>query len=334
MYRGTPIIAANLVDFAGELLDPCSVLPTRILTGRCNKGLLVALVGAIGLGLLFFTRTGGEPKYGGHRLGFWLQQLVRSNSQDATLPFVLSDEAVRAVRRAGTNALPTLLRMMPYPDRGLQGEVNSLLHDRRIPQKMGTLLYPMILSYRPDDAVLGFRALGPEARSAIPALLQMLQKHHDCMWAVMALCAIGDDGVRALSAEMPKIRDVQVRSEILLNLNNAIGLSQRKSFVPLLVERLENDPAEWSRFAVVQNLGNWKESSALSVAALTKALSDRAPEVRFAAADGLGNFGKEARSAVPALNAALNDSNPTVRASATNSLQAIREADNEKDVGR
>lgn len=265
---------------------------------------LALLAVALGLWLLFRNRS--EPKYGGHRLSFWLghHYFVPSSSQGKPLPFVLSDEASHAVRQVGTNGLPTLLGLMTYPDHGVRSGVLSLLQNERIPLRIRYLMAPMA-SYGPDRAVVGFRALGPEARNAIPALLPLLHNRRDSMWAVMALCALGNEGALACAAELPKIRDDNVRDEAL-NLRNLVGQEQLELFVPMLVEGLKADPEERCRRAAAEDLKS-------VLPALTLALSDSDPTVRTNAANALRSFRRQTVERIRAVDIQVAGSRPCAR---------------------
>ena len=288
--------------------------------------LLIALVAA---GLLS-GRGGREPEYDGRPLGFWVQQQVPS-STNPLLPVALSDEGANAVRQIGTNGLPMLIHWMSYPERSLRERMFQWLSRKPVSPAVWNFAHPR--SYRPDFGILGIRALGPQARAAIPALVKLVGKKQDAQWAVLALCAIGPEGTAGLNEALERIDDGSARGNVLLQLQHGIWPERQADVAPLLTGRLTGDPSAGARMSAAMVLRNFTNAAALVVPALARAMHDRDGGVRFTAAESLGHFGAEASPAVPTLEAALSDENPTVRASATQALHLIRQiggAGNEK----
>jgi hypothetical protein len=81
-------------------------------------------------------------------------------------------EAGEAIRRIGTNGIPTLLRLLRAKDSALKTKVMGLLARQHI----------IKVEYQPDHvwnsaASLGFQALGTNAASAVPALIQIASQN-------------------------------------------------------------------------------------------------------------------------------------------------------------
>src|SRR5262245_58079224 len=136
------------------------------------RRLLVILVLAIAvLGLLVFFLFPGrpsEPEYQSKQLSFWLEQeIVTANSP---MRLCLKPEADEEVRQIGTNAIPVLLARLHYEGSPLRNAVGRALA-RVNPHLAWNIASPS--GYQPRQATLGFKALGPLAKPAIPHLTEM-----------------------------------------------------------------------------------------------------------------------------------------------------------------
>ena len=109
-----------------------------------------------------------EPTYQGRTLSFWVQQNVPSATN---LPFAvtLSPEAASAIRQIGTNAVPTLIRWMRYPDKSPAMKVSNWLQEKQSAPRIARSLVPE--SFQPHSAVFAFQALGTNGASAVPSLV-------------------------------------------------------------------------------------------------------------------------------------------------------------------
>src|SRR5580698_7244640 len=107
-----------------------------------------------------------EPVYNGKPLSYWLQGFGNV-SKNTTLPN--DGEATAAIRQIGTNAIPTLLRMLrahdsPFKSRFLKWAYHYRFVRLRY-QSAGNLNM---------EALRGFSELGPAATDAIPDLIKTL----------------------------------------------------------------------------------------------------------------------------------------------------------------
>lgn len=277
----------------------------------------------IGGAAFLWWRFGGdhEPSYQGHPLAFWVQQYVPCNTN---LPFAvtLSDGGAAAVRQIGTNAVPTLLRWMRYPESNARMKLARWLQAKRPSLGADRFLVPG--SYQPGNAILAIQALGTNAAGAIPELVHMLHRKDDARNAATALSVIGPDGMRAFAVALPTVEDGTLRANVLLNFLLAQSAELQRELAPILAQRLRDDSAAVVRMSAAEVLSCFTNLPATAVPALAGAVRDRDGGVRLVATDGLGRFGREAISAVPALEAALTDQNPQVRANATNALLLIQ----------
>jgi HEAT repeat protein len=149
--------------------------------------------------------------------------------------------------------------------------------------------------------------LGPEARAAIPALIEGL------------LVRRGDDGLTAgvVRALVRLSEDGGDLAALVADLDRA--------------GHFERGYAEELRGVVVEELGRLGPAAAAAVPTLIEGLASPDVAVRWRAAAALGRVGPVARKAVPALTRALNDADPAVRRWAADSLRRVRaEAPKEK----
>ena len=129
---------------------------------------VIAAVLLIGIGLATWQALRvQEPVYRGRLLSDW----VVNGDPDAT---------AEAVRAAGTNAIPTLLRMLRAKDSSLDRFI------RRLPMP-----FPIHVSYELSHptafdqnvrAAQAFAFLGATAKDAVPALVEMLRENPPNWW--------------------------------------------------------------------------------------------------------------------------------------------------------
>ena len=195
--------------------------------------------------------------------------------------------SARSVIPIGTNAFPTLLRMLQAKDsplkRKLAGVVEHLplIHYQYWPAES-----------RITAAVRVFSIFRAEAKSAVPDLMEIYESRISDVSQAAAAEVLGYIG-----------RDAAVA-------------------VPMLLRGTSNAPAR-VRAASVQALGEIRASPELVVPGLVTSMSDPDLYVRIAAIDAITKFGDAAKSAVPALVQALGDPNETINASAEIALKII-----------
>jgi hypothetical protein len=131
----------------------------------------------ISLAILFLVVVGAvvwqavrqrEPVHQGKALSFWLKGFD-GGYNDPSKPSY--NESVEAVREAGTNALPTLLRMLRTRDSDLKHRLTRL----GLRQRLVNIEYVTADRQR-WAAREGFVALGLKAKWAIPQLVEISQE--------------------------------------------------------------------------------------------------------------------------------------------------------------
>ncbi len=187
--------------------------------------------------------------------------------------------------------------------------------------------------------------LGPQAESAVPALLALLNEPFD-MKTIERSRAIGlarDPACAAAKAlgrisSNPKVIDVltaMLSSDVDERTSSAAeGLG---SIGPTAVAAMPSVIAAYDRMlrskqrpigqsaiaAAIGQIAPNSESAPQAVAILMRALDSKEWSVRDAAARALGNFGKGASAALPRLRGLEHDSEKNVRDTATTALAAI-----------
>jgi hypothetical protein len=238
--------------------------------------LLVAVVGVVG----WMTFSFREPMYRGKGLSKWLEGYA---AQPSSVPPVERPEwqqADRAVRHLGTNAIPTLLRVLRAKDAPWK---LTLL---RLAAMQGLIRIPYRTS-APELNVLGamaFASLRGTASNSVPALVQIYKENRSKESrnaVVIALSNIGPAAGRAV----PCLLDAAVDSDYSIRFNALIALgeihAQPELVVPVLVTALRN--RDESRVAAEAALGDFGAAAKAAVPSLVELLNDELPPRNFAA---------------------------------------------------
>lgn len=209
------------------------------------------------LGLIAWENLGErEPTYRGKSLSYWLELSGRGVGGGEA-------EAEVAVRHIGTNAIPTLLRLIQA-------------NDSPIKRKMAVLasrLSVIDFHFTTADtqwthAYNGFHVLGEDAKGSVPALIELYNRR-----------------------DSP---DLQERvADVLGNIGTVA-----KAAVPCLIHGL-TDTNDNVRAGAAMALWRIHSEPELVVPALIKALSDLCQSVQSDAIEGLASFGTNARPAIP-----------------------------------
>jgi HEAT repeat protein len=154
-----------------------------------------------------------EPGYRGRRLSGWLAQLDLESSRS-------SQEAVYAIQAIGTNAFPTLVRMIQSTDPWWKRRTLAL--NARQPFFRVPVTPSIVFRNR---AVQAYSALGPRAKENIPELVRLLETESSCEVRSSAAAALGAIGPKAESAIPALFRathdqSAEVRRESLWALAN------------------------------------------------------------------------------------------------------------------
>ena len=311
-------------------MSPLTACGTK--SGNCVKIIAWILIGVLGSTLSLSAR---EPSYGGKNLSAWLEDLYEATgggplwegpgvgADGAAAPGSAApnpalrarqDQAVEAIRKMGTEAIPHLMKIFYNRKTGLMKRIVTFSFRPTRPA-----------SERYLKAVGGFRALGSMAEMAVPELTEFLEQGETAYEASLALAAIGPAAVPALIQALG-----QHDERVWLAAAEALGqvLTTDEGAVPMLLKCVKHrDPLV--RSYAVGALGEVGRGSHLVVPALIQCLEDPLVLVRVRAAEALGQFGAEAAGARAALSKALQDLDTGVREAAGRALREM-----EAGIGR
>lgn len=251
----------------------------RFVGGRAIFLFLGIVLVGLAVWLTWLARYNPEPVYKRKPLSSWLQAYATPGGPEA-----LADEAVR---QSGTNAIPTLLRLLRFEDSALKLEFMDLV--RR--QHIITIQFTTAAAWNWAGAK-GFGVLGTNAQSATSPLIEIANRNISPSSRFYAIDALGFIGPPAKEAVPSLLRWAT-------NTNLHVLCSAMHALV-----RISEEPD-------------------LVLSVLTNALHSPVPVVRMNAVLALGELGPVAKPAVPALVEMSNDSVPDVGRKAANALKAI-----------
>ena len=232
--------------------------PTAARTKILGVGTLVAvilLLAALAASVMVRSSV-PDPTCQKRRLSDWL------TDYDKLGPTATFAEVNAAVRQLGTNALPELISLMRAKDSAWLCWLLNSAERHHVPRP------PLANAERRHSrALAAFRALGPAAEPALPALAASV-RHDNFGWVLSAVAGLGLEGCPVLlscltNAEAP----IRAYAAALL------GLSQCDPavVVPALCARL-GDPDSDVRHQVARTLAGMASSRDLAVPALVQAL--------------------------------------------------------------
>jgi len=239
--------------------------------GKRFRITLCILVGVIGGVVLWKAArpSTAEPVYQGKTLSAWLEGHAAFNPSYNSPQWMKADDALR---RIGTNAIPTLLKMIRAKDP--PPAMLKLLQFAQSKRLIRSRYRSAFL--RNEEAEYAFQALGTNAAAAVPGLIKIYQERVSPSSQRCAAQALGSIHRAATAA------------------------------IPVLLKDFTHTNGDLRFYAVsaVMDIGG---DPNVVVPALKSRLKDPKVEVRWNAAGALGRFGGKARSAVPELLEALND---------------------------
>ena len=248
--------------------------------GNWKRVCLAAFVVAALSGVVCYVARQREPVYHGKSVSAWLRQFqqVKSDPERVVPRLEISQsEELTAIRLMGTNALPTLLRLVQDRDSSLRRKVLDLLVKLRV------------VEWRPESATVhhtmaldGFTALGPIAKPAVPALITSLNDSDAEVrrWAASCLGVVGPAAEAAVPALVQHLADpaVSEASEWALG-----GIHKRPDLaVPALVERLRGPGRKSSTLFALARFGPDAKTAVPAILPLLNASDEGTPMARSA----------------------------------------------------
>lgn len=277
-------------------------------------GLALALVG-IGI-VVVLVISPSKVSYQGKPLEFWLEEI------DSNKPERRREEARKAIRAIGTNAIPQLIADLRLDEPKWKQVLRQWLSKQSIIRvKYRTL------DARSSQATSAFDALGSAGSPAIPELITLLDRNPGYVPA--ALSWIGSNAVPALTNALNHSnRFVRANSSGAIANAVASGKIPRSAVagaIPILLQLLQDSDPGLRQYAA-WTLGAIREQPLLCVPALTRSLDDPVASVQSASAKSLLNFGPAALGAVPKLTNLFASPDPNVRYIVAGALGAIGES--------
>ena len=155
-----------------------------------------------------------EPVYKGKPLSRWLLDVTATGGPEGL------ENAREAMRHMGTNALPTLLRMLQVKDSPLKAALVRLNYEQRI------------MNFRINSdvgwnhaGIVGFSILGTNAQSAVPALIEMLNQNNSRQSAIYVIGALSCIGPSAKGA-VPALLRFATNADPVVRSSAAITIRQ------------------------------------------------------------------------------------------------------------
>jgi HEAT repeat protein len=300
---------------------------------RVQIALAVILAG-VGLWLSWFVLRDScqEPVYQGKKLSDWLEGCDKSHWVGTEWR-----ESTEAVQHIGTNAIPTLLSKLRQKDSAVVMKLRSWATRQ---QFVRIRIRYVSAAAQNHKAAVGFEALGPAAKTAVPELIKIFEENisddsegetaNSLGWigpeANPAIPAL----LRGLTNATYYVRWQTVRALLQIHAeeNPQAVLAFAKNnvepdlVVPALAKSL-SDPSALVRRTALNGLAGYRFESKPALPALVSCLNDVSSDVQEQAADILACLGTDANPATPALVRLLNSPNDEVRLHARKALQQI-----------
>jgi hypothetical protein len=233
-----------------------------------------------------------ELVYKGKSLSAWAQQYGSNFWSDAH-DEAAKKEAEIAIQQIGTNAIPYLLDMIRVRDSGVKKRFRVVIpeswhHKLRLSDEFSHQIIRRHGAY-------GLGALGTNATSALPALIEVATHHRDEDGRYAAILAISSVGTAAEPA------------------------------IPFLIQCLTNDVSS-IRFGAAAGLGQIQRQPEIIVPVLIRylefAMASTYKFEQLVAIRSLGDFGTNAKPARLLISSLLTNHDP-IRMFATNTLLRI-----------
>ena len=248
---------------------------------------LLVLAGVVGA-VVYSLRDPAEFTYKGKPLNEWIIALApiyglayRQHGDE----YKMAEEAILML---GTNAVPTLLKMLRAHDSGLNFKLELA------GRKLGLIRKPFVRANEKISAAeVAFRLLGSHAGDYVPDLVKIYEENfsEDSRFAVIRILSV-------------------------------IGPRAAKSGTPVIVDATTSTNPE-ARHAAIAALWHVGAGPEILAPAYTNMLNDPYWLTRRAVCDRLEEYGDYAKPAIPALLRALQDTNSSVRDAAANAIKHI-----------
>lgn len=209
-----------------------------------------------------------EPRYQGRTLSYWLRGYSTSSSGAARLA---TDKAVEQI---GTNAIPTLLRLLQARDSPLKEKLARLV------EKAPLIHYTNWPDWdRHHAAAEAFRVLGGKAKIAVPALIEIYNRSEPLGAQQWVPRALGNIGPEAEAAVPVLLKDADANEYIYAEILEALGEIHAHAdiAVPELMKAIEHADYYPKRLAI-GSLGDFKAQAKAAVPLMLRLMRQSAAE--------------------------------------------------------
>jgi HEAT repeat protein len=280
-------------------------------TVRFTLGVLAAL----GLAILLSRRSAPpEPLCQGKTISAWaVDSLVSPVAQDR-------EQASKVLRESGTNALPSLIRVLRTPDPVLAKPARFL--GRHLPDKLSRALFrivnPLEAPRQRAAAAQALRLLGPEAAPALPYLSRALGDEPTVAWyAALCLAQLGPPGTIALGEGLSPVHRPQ--ADFICYALSTQGSAASNS-IPALSRLLQHSSPDLTQKAAAALAA----MGPTAVPELIRSLTNKDAQARVVTINALAGMGPLGRAAVPKLMELAHRDEASVREAAVHALAQIR----------
>jgi HEAT repeat protein len=291
------------------------------MTKRVQIGLVILFV-AIVVGMIdwLVLRT-REPAYHEKSLSVWLREAYE--------PGRVNPEIETAIRQIGTNALPRLLSLVKAKDSAFKRTLLTLLRRQSL-----IVIRMQSEEERHGMAMAGFQVLGPTAKPAVPALINLLNDGEDFDVRSSAAFCLGAIGPTAQEAVPELTHCLSNAISVPYSGYGGVGFLKERAAtalgfmgpaaqpaIPILI-LATNDERWYVRNAAQATLMRLRGESVLP---LIEELKDTSDPIRwYERAMLVSDFRTNAEPAIPYLIDALGTSNDIILGHAALALGKIR----------
>jgi HEAT repeat protein len=272
-------------------------------------GALGALA-AIALLVSWHCWRGSQPVYQGRPLLAWVKELQSVNPQER-------ERAVAAVRSLGTNALPTLVRVVARRDSVFRRPL--LASQETLPRALWWPLYRLVrpheAEYERQLAIEALGLLGPQAEPALPVLAAAVDDPQPRI-SVAATDALAHIGKAAVPVLLKAMRNPQELNRSVAYAALARLGPEAAEAVPALLEALTEEESSLRSWAIIA----LARIGPPAIPPLLKLLADGQQARRGPVIEALARIGSASYEGNLALLAASPDASAEVRAGVIEAL--------------
>jgi HEAT repeat protein len=257
-----------------------------------------------------------EPVYQGKPLGGWLQQL-EENRWPPLADNPKFKQAETAIRQIGTNAIPIYLDMIASQESSFRVKLltktpRQLLKKLHI-QNGGE--YELTLYRRRYAGAYGLIALGPDAKSAVPALITLIEDPQPsirttALFAVRELGPVAGDALSSLikCLQSPEPQDQTDAVECLGTIHR-----DPQRVIPILLDYITQHQDPVQRAYAIEAISMFGSDAKVALPMITKFMDDKDMNLQAHALKAFYAIDQEPETILPMLLKKLHGSDSSVR---------------------